>query len=81
MSLVLTMVLKLKPKSRPVISAAPMVMGATVCAVPLMPALKIPVLVLKALPLPPLPASASAGLLPPTKSLTATALPLAAVVR
>ena len=80
-SLVLTTVAKLKPKSTPLTLAAPVATALNDCAVPDSSAPNTPVEVLKLAPLLPAPGSTSAGFVPPTWSVTATAAPLLAFVR
>jgi hypothetical protein len=80
-ALALTTVEKLNPKSTPATVPLPTVTGATACAVPTRPAVNCRLPVSSVVPLAPAPGSAAAGCVPPTKSVTATALPLPAWVR
>ena len=79
--LVLTTVLKLKPKSSPPTLWLAALTSVNAWAVPLVPLENTPVEVLNTVPAAPLPPSLAAGLVPPTLSVTATAEPLLALLR
>jgi hypothetical protein len=65
-SLILTTVSKLNPKSTPEMAPVLIVTGAKDCAVPAIPAVNTPVVVFITAPAAPLGASATAGFWPPT---------------
>ena len=80
-SLTLTTVEKLKPKSTPVASPVPVDTRANACAMPEGPAENEPSASENAAPAAPLPASAADGEVPPTWSRTGCTVPLLASVR
>ena len=79
--LLLLTVLKFSPKSMPLTLLLPTFTGLKAWAVPLRPAVNTPVLSVNTVPALPWPGSPRRGSVPPTKLVTATALPVLPLAR